>query len=843
MLRIAGLVVMLLLIGFPFDLVAQRRSGTITTQVPESIVSSETIESGEVEAYLYDGRTDGVVQHVPVTTSRSVEFRDVLPGSYRLEVVRADTTIAIAWTHVVSTLPTEVSLVSIDELSDPPIVVTASRFGDRESTETSTVFTASLIESMPVVDPAKKIEAVLSHTPGVVPDEDGRFHVRGEDAQLQYVIDGIPVTANMTRIYGTLFDAGLINSVRVETGGLDPEYGVATAGVLDINTKSGFDDPSFLQGNVSWGSYNTMGAGLIGGGSVSRNLSGVLALSVGTSDRYLDPISGFDPIHDHGTNLHLFARGDWKVASSIDLSALAIVGRTSFEIPNGSPDNPGQDQRQELRDHLVGIRMKALTGSSSLLSLVAYERFGSAEITSGGLLRIRSRADREKALVENEKFFIGGVRENRAYGAGADYSVQLDWPAPGSYLKGGVSAEVFPLDEFFTFAVTDSALSSRNRIGGDARLAPYDLTRDGSPFVVDRSETGFRASAYLQERISWGKARLVVGGRFDRVDLLEEENHFSPRISASYALGSMTTLRGSYNRIIMQAPVENILVSSSPSAVQLSGSEQVGTPVNVTSEKAHVVELGVTHIVDPHLSFGFATYGKSIDDFIVKAELGSSGVIFPINLKKGLVIGGELGMALREWNNLTVNLILSGGIAYGLIPEDGSSPIAAGLIIGEEGHNYAHPFDEEDHFPTEHSQLLSSSLQIAYDHPSGIFALVDGRFDSGLPFDLTDASGRGPGPEASRAELRSRGYSDDVIDLLSLESERPGSPDKSVAPHVTLDVSAGIRLFKGRNRNLTLTGTVSNIFDTPYLYKFESSFGGTHFGRPRMFAVSASFGL
>jgi outer membrane receptor protein involved in Fe transport len=108
-----------------------------------------------------------------------------------------------------------------------------------------------------------------------------------------------------------------------------------------------------------------------------------------------------------------------------------------------------------------------------------------------------------------------------------------------------------------------------------------------------------------------------------------------------------------------------------------------------------------------------------------------------------------------------------------------------------------------------------------------------------LPFDITDKNGNGLNPEQARAELKRRGYSDDVIDMLNLEEEEPGSPDKSVAPHATFDISAGVDLRSLAKIPLRLTGTITNIFDTKYLYKFESSFGGTHFGAPRTASIKA----
>jgi hypothetical protein len=48
------------------------------------------------------------------------------------------------------------------------------------------------------------------------------------------------------------------------------------------------------------------------------------------------------------------------------------------------------------------------------------------------------------------------------------------------------------------------------------------------------------------------------------------------------------------------------------------------------------------------------------------------------------------------------------------------------------------------------------------------------------------------------------------------------------------DVSAGYDF--GRIPGVPVSAGVSvlNVFDTAYLYKFESTFGGTHFGVPRM---------
>jgi hypothetical protein len=178
-----------------------------------------------------------------------------------------------------------------------------------------------------------------------------------------------------------------------------------------------------------------------------------------------------------------------------------------------------------------------------------------------------------------------------------------------------------------------------------------------------------------------------------------------------------------------------------------------------------------------------------------------------------------------------------------LKPDDGSSPIAAGLIMGEEGQNYSHPFAGESSFFTEHNQLFTAVMNVAYHPMPWLTAILGGRFDSGLPFDLVDKNGAGLDEAASRVELQHRGYSNAVIDLLSLSSDKPGSPDKSVAPHAVFDLGLCADLRTFTQLPLSVSCSVLNVLDAQYLYKFESSFGGTHFGVPRTFFFKMSFSV
>lgn len=768
-------------------------------------------------------------------------FYDVPFGSYVAQARRDQDTIASARVSVNSTVPVELTLSSRSVAAGGEITVTAEA-GQSSPALSHTFFPRPTIDKMPSPGEARKIESILLNTPGVVPDEDGRMHMRGEDAQLQYVIDGIPVTANLTRVYAPLLNANIIKSVDVLRGGLNAEYGVATAGVLAITSQSGIGRQFTGRAYQTLGTFGLSEQGAVLGGGVSENVGYFAAYNRYSSNRFLDPTSGFDPNHTNGNMSTIFGKIDLLLSDKIDAVLIGTYNDGVYSIPNALKRDTGQDQRAELLEYMFGARINWEVADHSVLSVLGYTRSNESSLRSGGLRAVSDSASRAKAIRENEKFFIAADRQDQAHGGQLEYSTRTDWGGNRHDIKVGAGGETFPLSEYFTFAVTNPALSSADSLGGDPRLAPYDLTRNGTPFLVDQQKTGKRLSAYVQDEVLLSELwSLGLGVRYDLFDLFEQESGISPRVQAVYKASDVLSIRGSYNRLFMQAPLENILVSSSDEARILVDTEQGAIPTRVRSEKVHAFELGAIWSPSSIFDVDFSAYGKLIEDFFVKVELGSSGIIFPVNLKEGMVLGGELQTRLHSWNNISGQLALATTFSVGLKPEDGSTPVAAGLILGEEGTNYNHPFEGEEFFPTEHNQLMTASWLFNYDNGGGYFFTLGGRFDSGLPFDLVGPNGEPlPSEALSRAELKRRGYSDEVLDLLELapEGEMPNSPDRTVAPHLTLDIGAGLDLRKFLGLPLKLHGMVTNVLDTPYLYKFESSFGGTHFGQPRTFVLT-----
>lgn len=804
-------IVLILLAGFT-GAMSQNSIGTIRGQMRWRRGNTTV----EVTAQLIESSTHTLVQSVTLEESGEFVFRNVSFAGYRIDVLRDSVLIGRKNVSVGSTIPVDVQIDSLREFNAATVEVVAD--AEKPFAGSSHMFfTAATIAAMPRISQAKTIETMLLNSGSVVPDEDGRMHVRGEDAQFQYIIDGIPVTGNMTRIYSSLFDAGIIKSADLQTGGFNAEYGVATAGVLSVTTKSGFDSPFQIGASASYGSFNTKEAALQAGGTIGGKNALFVAGSISMTDRYLDPISGFDAIHTDGDNKHFFGKFNSILNNSIDLSILGTVNTTTFSIPNFT-DSSKQNQQQKQNDNMVGLRLNIAPANDALLSIVGYRRFAEAELTSGGLARIANDADKAKAISENEELFLGATRKNTVIGGQAEYSFKNQWFGVENNAKVGIGMESFPLEEYFTFAYVDSLKTS---------LKP--------PFELTQEKTGQRMSGYIQDQFRSGKWSFSAGVRFDNYSLLDDEMQISPRLGIGYTLTDDLTLRFSYNRIFMQAPVENILVSSSAEARVLS-TEQGSLSNHVKAQKSHNIEIGAGWRANEFLDVDVVGYGKLVEDFLVKAELGVSGIIFPVNLTEGFIGGGEINARLHNWNNFNARLSVGVCASLGLIPEDGSSTVSGGLLIGEEGHNYSHPFKGEEFFPTEHNQLVTAALNINYSLTESLGLTLASHFDMGLPFDLVDANGVGLSEEASKAALKAKGYSDEVIDLLDLSVEMEGSPDKSTAPHVTFDLGAYFDW-----KPLRISAAVTNILDTPYLYKFESALGGTHFGLPRAFSVRVEY--
>src|SRR5260221_3764466 len=127
------------------------------------------------------------------------------------------------------------------------VVVIAQRLNEaRNGIQTQTgasIYTINeaAIASQPGGD-NQLLNQVIMQAPDVAQDSFGQFHVRGEHNSLQYRLNGIVLPEGIS-VFGQSLDPRLISSLTLVTGALPAEYGLRTAGIIDITTKNGLQAP------------------------------------------------------------------------------------------------------------------------------------------------------------------------------------------------------------------------------------------------------------------------------------------------------------------------------------------------------------------------------------------------------------------------------------------------------------------------------------------------------------------------------------------------------------------------------------------------------------------------
>ena len=201
---------------------------------------------------------------------------------------------------------------------------------------TSTI-TRDTIENLPQADNTP-IDKVILQFPGVSYDSavsNPNFHVRNEYANVQMRINGVVLPEGVSAL-GPLLDTNFIGSMSLLTGTLPAEYGLRTAGVLDITSRS-FAAPG---GEISLygGSQQTITPSFDYGGSVGNSEYFVTARGNWNALGLENPTPALNAIHDETQQGKFFGYASTLLDKSTRFSLISAASYSAFQIPN----NPGQ---------------------------------------------------------------------------------------------------------------------------------------------------------------------------------------------------------------------------------------------------------------------------------------------------------------------------------------------------------------------------------------------------------------------------------------------------------------------------------------------------------------------
>jgi hypothetical protein len=666
---------------------------------------------------------------------------------------------------------------------------------DRSSSDTD--INQSILERPVGAAPSRAIESIVASAPGFVTDDNGRMHPRGSESQVQYVVDGIPVTDNLSAIFSTSLGSRTMRTVEVLTGGIPAEFGDKLAGVINVNTRSGLEGPTTAGLSFSGGSFST-GEVSADFATHTKEFGFLTSLSATTSQRYLDP-PNIDNFHNFGRTGKGFFRLDYQFDQNNSLRGVFTFGGTNFQVANRLEQELNmQDQRQRLRDSSQSITYQHIFSTNALGQFSFFNRTSRAKLSSNATSTP-----------------VVATQDRTLHNYGVLGSISL---TRGSHnIKFGGQVTVTPVGENFSFYPTVQ-FDDIEDADGNALANPINNFNSTNQFVFGGRKTGRTFSGYVQDHFELFKNfTLDAGVRYDNYKLLVAQHALSPRIAVAYFIPrTQTTMRASYNRFFQPPPVENLLLASSPQAAALSPLAVIqGTTTvqPILADTENVFEIGVQQLLTRLFRINLTVYQKRIKNFSDKDQFIETGVIFPVAIDSGRVTGEEVRIESTDIRGFHGSIAYSNSHAYGV------TPVTGGLFLGED------PAELQTRgvkFSADHDQRNSVHFQLSYNHqPSGFYATFAGRYDSGVPTDVE--------PGTTLAQFTAAGFDPRLYGEIDFERGR-------VRPRSLFDLSLGADLLKKERLAINLQFDSQNLTNQLFLYNFQSVFSGTHVGYPRLFS-------
>ncbi len=435
-----------------------------------------------------------------------------------------------------------------DTSSLPPIVVTAQQLDEgRSHIQTQTgastyTIDANAIAATPGGDNTL-LNQVILQAPDVAQDSFGQFHIRGEHNGLQYRINGVILPEGIS-VFGQSLDPRLIASLSLVTGALPAEYGLRTAGIIDITTKSGIQIPG---GTVSLygGSHGEVAPSFTYGGGSGQYSYFVTGDFLRNDLGIESPDGSSNPTHDHTTQYHGFGYFEDILDDQNRVALMLGSSVGKFQIPNlngvqpplgltvnGQSAFPSQDLNENQREV---TQFGAVSWQHSA---------GALDVQSSFIARYSSLSFVPDPL--GDLLFTGiaqdAFKQNVAYALQSDGAYRLN---DSHTLRAGLF-----LQTDHSISDTTSQVLLTDNTGVPLSDVPTSLVDNGS-------KTEWIESAYLQDE--WKlepNFSINYGLRFDKFTAFTSASQASPRLNMVWEALPGTTLHTGYSRYLSPPPFE-----------------------------------------------------------------------------------------------------------------------------------------------------------------------------------------------------------------------------------------------------------------------------------------------
>lgn len=547
------------------------------------------------------------------------------------------------------------------------VVVTAERLakarnGIQTQTGASTyTITSKDIEAQPGGENTL-LNQVILQAPGVAQDSFGQLHIRGEHNGIQYRLNGIIIPEGIS-VFSQTLDPRLADSVKLITGALPAEYGNRTAGIIDLQTKSGLFAPGGQIG-IYGGSHSQLAPSFDYGGS-DGSFNYFVSGDYTTDTLGIEsPDGSANPLHDRTKQWHGFAFLQDILDQNSSVTAILGTSNEMFEIPNSRGLQPGG------LDGFVGLGPQDPQTGDYVLKVNGQTAFPSAhldedqrEITHYGILSyLRSQGafdfqvnlfGRYSSLFFTPGGDVGDLLYNgiaqTAYKRDEAYGVQAEgaWHAGENHtIRFGALYEADDIVSNTSSAVLPVAAGSPSNPNPNPLCAdPANLcqTSDTPLAVLDNgTKHAWSYGLYIQDE--WKPLpQLTVnyGVRFDEFDAFDHESQVSPRLNAVWTPTDTTTIHAGFSRYFSPPPIE--LVASTDIALFDGTTAEAGhTDTTPKAERADYYDAGIQQKFTDELTLGLDSFYKASHNMIDEGQFGAPIILTPFNYFTGRQYGLEL---------------------------------------------------------------------------------------------------------------------------------------------------------------------------------------------------------
>ena len=695
-------------------------------------------------------------------------------GRYRIEVAREGFETFTALLDLRTALPTDYHVTLALATVRAQVTVGAdATLLDPSRTGTTNRVGADALQQRITALPGRSIPDLVNTQPGWLLEANGILHPRGSEYQVQYIVDGLPITDNRSPSFAPEIDADEVRAMSILTGGYPAEYGRKLGGVIEVVTagdvRRGFHG-SLAASAGSFGTANGYGTAEYGWG---RNIiSG--SSNLARTDRYLDP-----PVEENftnsGTSSNVAAHVEREFSVADRLGLILRHGRTSFLVPNERlQQDAGQRQDRGSRETVGQFSYQHIFSANVLGDIRGLARDLSAGLSSNALATpILARQDR-------------GFRELYLKGTVTAHRGRHEW-------KTGVDAELGAIRERFNYEIADPGQF-------DPRTpAVFDF--------ADRRRDREQA-LFVQDQMRMGAWTVNAGVRWDRYRLLVAERAISPRVGVAWSWpGKGLVVRASYDRAFQTPAIENLLLASSP-AVDVLGENVVRLAVRPS--RGNFYEAGFSKAIFGRARLDVSHFRRDMRDFADDDLLLNTGVSFPTAFRKARITGTEVKLEIPQTR------AISGFVSYGNMLGVGYLPITGGLFLDDEA---AAALRATDRFPLSQDQRNTWRGRVAWQIAPRASVALSASYGSGLPVEFV----------GDRNEAVAQ-YGQRIIDRVDLERGR-------VLPFASLDASTGVTLARSDKRSVRLQADVLNLTNRLNVVNFAGLFSGTAVAPPRSAAV------